>query len=891
MFKNKVLLHRIPRIFKASAATFIALTLVVGFLTYAVTTYSARTEIIAKSVRESAQKNNVEDGFFEAAFKLTTDELKQLQETNVDVQENFSVTINVGDSKLRVFKIRERIDKVDVDNGTNPRPGEIVVEKLYAKAHDLNIGSIINVGGKDYKVSGTGSSPDYDRVKENLSDLTSDEKQFGTAFVCAEDFNTHIATCGQGQAMQYNYAFKFQQEDDGLFKSILDTFTYDARLSTDTNLTSAVNEWYEPINKAQNDVDSLANASQLIRNGTTELNDGAEYLSEQAKSSLAYIQTHSQEVRKDIDYAFQNVNKLLDFCSDDFIDSLVVRGILTKEQADSLKITTAKARTELNNFDELYTDLVQRLNQLSDDALAIVQQQNQGLGRLNDSIELLDQNIQSISSKIHKAIDTYAVINLPKAETYTLADNNSRIMASVKTQDMIMKIIPVIQVFIFLIMAYILSIFIKDLIDKEKVIIGTMAALGIKKRDIILPYLLLPVIVCVIGSVIGIIIGASPFGAQASIRDTANTYSFPEISQSLTVPVILEALFIPIIIVTVVNFLFINNSLSKPCLDLLNNKTKFRVSKVPEFISNMKFDRAFQLGQIIRHKSNAVIIFFGLFICMIFLMMGLDVAALCENNIDHTKQKVGYEYQYFLNHTSKTVPENSRAYFGSPVHLNKNTMQTVIVLGIEDNDNIKVSKNKNSITLNKDLAEKWKYKIGDTVVISATNNSYEAAFVVENIVDEFYGFYAFIYADNLRYLVDAEQNTYNIYFSKDKLDFDESAIATLVSKDEMVEAASEYLTDNYSTILQFTLNPTIVFILIIYLLTSILLKKCTLPISTMKLFGYKNRELYRFYLKSNFYMVFLFSVILLPICKALSEIIYLQFTEKLNFNPDYTYSP
>lgn len=242
MFKNKVLLHRIPRIFKASAATFIALTLVVAFLTFAVTTYSARTDIVAKSVRENAQKNNLEDGFFETAFKLTTEELKQLQETNVDVQENFSVTMNLDNSKLRVFKIRERIDKVDIDYGTNPQPGEIVLEKLYAKAHNLNVGSIINVGGKDYKVSGIGSSPDYDRVKENLSDLTSDENQFGTAFVCAEDFNTHIATCEQGQAMQFNYAFKFNQEDDGLFKNILDTFTYDARLSTDTNLTSAVNE-------------------------------------------------------------------------------------------------------------------------------------------------------------------------------------------------------------------------------------------------------------------------------------------------------------------------------------------------------------------------------------------------------------------------------------------------------------------------------------------------------------------------------------------------------------------------------------------------------------------------------------------------------------------------
>ena len=175
MFKNNVLLHRIPRIVKASWPTFLGLLLIVFFLSYAVTAFSARSDIITTKVTEMANENNVEDGCFDSVFKLKDSEINKIKDLNVQIQENFSVSFALDNSTLRVFKTRENIDLVALDDGSYPNKGEIVLEKLYAKYHNYNIGSTIKIGDKSFTVSGIGSSPDYDKVKEEINEQFKDD--------------------------------------------------------------------------------------------------------------------------------------------------------------------------------------------------------------------------------------------------------------------------------------------------------------------------------------------------------------------------------------------------------------------------------------------------------------------------------------------------------------------------------------------------------------------------------------------------------------------------------------------------------------------------------------------------------------------------------------------
>lgn len=891
MFKNNVLLHRIPRIVKASWPTFLGLLLIVFFLSYAVTAFSARSDIITTKVTEMANENNVEDGCFDSVFKLKDSEINKIKDLNVQVQENFSVSFALDNSTLRVFKTRENIDLVALDDGSYPNKGEIVLEKLYAKYHNYNIGSTIKIGDKSFTVSGIGSSPDYDKVKEEISDLVSYPSLFGTAFVCEDDFNNYISKSPDGQSMIYTYAYKLNNPDDFTkFKNLTDSFIYDARESNDKNINELVDEIYSPIEKLQEDMALLVSASNQIKDGTQKLEDGSVYVSDEAKKAIDYVNSMSDPMKKDATNVFKNVEHVLGFLNNDAIDAIADMGLITKEYATKLKTEVNDAKQEVQNVKDEYKNLLTSIDELSNTVLNITSQYKQSIAQLDEGVEKLNENISNMQHRVNDVIDTYVVINLPKISLIVPASENSRILHSVSQQKIFGDLIPIILFFVFTLLAYILGIFVQNQIENDQVIIGSMYALGVKKKHIIIQYLLIPISLCLAGSILGLIVGSSPIGSGAALIETTSKYSFPVIHQTITPFIICEMLIVPVCIVLLVNIFLIYSCLNKPCLSLLQKKTKNKNVKMPNFINKLSFKKAFQIGHIFRHKSNSLIMTFGIFVCLCFIMCGLNSAAFCINNIEKTKTDVNFEYQAFLKYPTNNVPSNCNAYVGTIAYLDiDNISQQVYVIGVENNDEVEVKGKKDGITINKDLASKYNYHIGDTIVLGAQDRNYRSAFIIDNIEDSGYGFYAFMKASTLREYLGFKQNTYNVLTSQYPINVDANSVAAQTSKRDIISMSESFLNDNKQTIITLLVTPIIVLIIAIYLITSIVIKKSQFSISAMKLFGYRNKEVYQLYLTPNNFTVIIATLISIPIGKSFTVFLYSNVTKTLPFCPDYTY--
>ncbi|MDO5329723.1 MAG: FtsX-like permease family protein [Coriobacteriia bacterium] len=892
MFKNNILLHRIQRIVKNSWPTFFGLLLIVFFLSYAVTAFSARSDIITTKVTEMAKENNVEDGCFESVFKLNKSEIDKIKDLGVQIQENFSVCFTLDNATLRVFKNRDNIDLVALDQGSYPNKGEIVLEKLYAKEHNYTIGSSLKIGDKDFIISGIGSSPDYDKVKENMSDLVSYPDIFGTAFVCDDDFNNYIAKSPDGQSMIYTYAYKLQTpEDFTKLKNLTDTFVYDARQSNDKNINELVNEVYTPIEKLQNDISLLVVATNQIKDGTQKLEDGAIYVSEEAKKAIDFVNSMSDPIKKDANNVFKNIEHVLGFLNNEAIDAIADKGLITKEYAAKLKTEVNDAKQEVQNVKDEYTNLLNSINELSNTVLNITSQYKQSISQLDDGVEKLNENITNMQHRVNDVIDTYVVINLPKISLIIPASENTRILNSVNQQQIFLDLIPIILFFVFTLLAYILGIFIQNQIENDQVIIGSMYALGVKKRNILIQYLLIPILICLTGSILGLIAGSSSIGSGAALIETTSKYSFPEIHQTITPFIVLEMLIIPVCIVFLVNIFLIYSYLNKPCLSLLQKKTKNKNIKLPKFINKLSFNKAFQIGHIFRHKSNSLIMAFGIFVCLCFVMCGLNSAAFCMNNIEKTKTATSFEYQAFLKYPTNNIPSNCDAYVGTAAYLDiDNNPQQVYVIGVEDKDEIKVNAKKDGITINKDLAAKYNYNIGDTIVLGSQDKNYRSAFIIDNIIDNGYGFYAFMKANTLREYLGFRQNTYNVLMSQYPINIDHNSIAAQTSKRDIVTMSESFFDDNKQTILTLLIIPIIVLVIAVYLITSIVIRKSQFSISAMKLFGYRNKEVYKLYLKPNNFNVLIATLISIPIGKSLTVFLYSNVTKTLPFCPDYSYS-
>ena len=82
---------------------------------------------------------------------------------------------------------------------------------------------------------------------------------------------------------------------------------------------------------------------------------------------------------------------------------------------------------------------------------------------------------------------------------------------------------------LIVLIAYVISVFVVHTIEKESGVIGTLYALGVKRRELLLHYLILPAAVTFIAGVIGTLIGYSSYGVRIQMQDCYNYFSIPDL--------------------------------------------------------------------------------------------------------------------------------------------------------------------------------------------------------------------------------------------------------------------------------------------------------------------------------------------------------------------------
>lgn len=121
-----------------------------------------------------AKKYNVEDGQFSVFVPLTDKQKNILTKKGVTLEEQFYLDYQLSDESIvRVFKNRETINRVILENGNYPEnDNEIILEKRYCAEHNISIGDTVTLGSDTFKVVGTGCVSDYNAPYKNISDVS-----------------------------------------------------------------------------------------------------------------------------------------------------------------------------------------------------------------------------------------------------------------------------------------------------------------------------------------------------------------------------------------------------------------------------------------------------------------------------------------------------------------------------------------------------------------------------------------------------------------------------------------------------------------------------------------------------------------------------------------------
>ena len=124
-----------------------------------------------------------------------------------------------------------------------------------------------------------------------------------------------------------------------------------------------------------------------------------------------------------------------------------------------------------------------------------------------------------------------------------------------------------------------------------------------------------------------------------------------------------------------------------------------------------------------------------------------------------------------------------------------------------------------------------------------------------------------------------KEDYFNGYFSREKItDLDEDLIATTITEDDLTKVSRQLDVSMGEMFQLINIFAVVLFALLIYLLTKLIIEKNANAISMVKILGYENREINSLYLTSTTWVVIL-SILLQPAAVYLDDIWNLRISD------------
>lgn len=768
---QKVLRKRVLRDLKNNLFRYIALAFLIIMGMYVIVSLIGAGYTIIDNGETHDEANKIEDGQFSVFVPLSDDEISQLEDAGAEVEGMFYEDYEVMDGKtLRVFANRENIDLVECDEGNLAEADdEIVVEKRFSQVNDISVGDIIQIAGNEFKVTGIGTSPDYNALFKEMSDTVVDSKVFGTVFVTEGAYDKLNATGESVKTETYLYAFRLEGKttcDD--VKDALE----DIKVDTDSIDDEYFQEYWDRTGAAIND---FKDGIKELKSGANELADGVAEL---------------------------------------------------KKETDSF----------LKDYD---TDLA---------------------------------NITS----------------------FVTSDDNPRTGGAADDQQINVQAGYFFGVLLMFLFTYVISVFVVHGIEKESSVIGALYALGVKRRDLMMHYLTLPVIVTTVAGIIGFLIGISNVGIPVQMADAYAYYSIPAMDVKIPLILIVYGIVMPPLVAIVVNYFVIRKKLSQTALSLIKNEVKQpKGSNVN--LGDMGFVGRFRVRQMLREMRTGLTVVIGMFIALICLMLSLNTATFCSKVKKQNVEDTHYEYMYTYKYPTENPSEGGEAAYAKTLKKEVYGYNwDVTVLGLSKNTkyfDVDLKDGKNRVTISSSFAEKYGYGVGDEIVLHDEENDIDYGFTVDSVTQYTPAFYVFMTIDDARELFGAGSDEYNVVFSDKDLEVDPARLYATTTKADIESAAGIFADQMRSMVIMIVIISTLIFVVVMYLMMKVMIDRSAFSISLIKVFGFRTKEIRKLYLDGNFFIIAIGAAICLPLAKLIMSAVYPSLVSNVNCGVKLTFAP
>ncbi len=843
---QKVLRKRLLRDLRTNFRRYLALTFLIVLCMYIIISMIAAAETVLTGTERKKALNMVQDGSFSVFLPLTDSEIAELEEDGNTIEPEFSTDIPMNDgSTLRMMKNRQKIDIIQLEDGRQAENfGELVIERRYSEEHDLHVNDVISIAGMNFTICGIGTVPDYDFCVAKASDTSAEGFNFGLMFVTPEQYEKIRSDTVQ-KAEDYTYAYRLGDCTHEELKSIIKDFDFDY---------TEVNDKYfrETIDEVLQDKEDFQDGIQELYDGTKELSDGMKELDDNS-DTLNFVADKLMKVYLDeahTELLHQGINETV--TEENYTQLLENAGLSEmRETLDTIK--------EFKDGIHDYTDGVNSAYIGSDE---------------------LHDGVRELKNETDKRLDDLFTFDLDNLTAFTKASDNPRIGAAAGDVVMNKDVGMLAGVIILVLFTYVISVFVIHQIEQEASVIGALYALGVKKNQLLAHYLTLPTIITFVGGVLGAIAGFSKWGIDFQVRDTYLYYSTPIFEPVYPMYLIVYSVIMPVVVCVIVNWIVINKKLSQTALSLIKNEQKS--SNYRQFqLHTKKFTRLFQIRQMIRESRSALTITFGMFICLLILVLGLDCYVLCDNLIKDTQRDMKFSYVYLLKYPEKQVPKDGEAVYMESLQKSEyGYTLDISVVGIDSNNpyfEAVPPKSKSHIIIGDAVAQKYRLSVGDTFTLRDETNETDYSFTVDGIANYSISLSIFMDIDSMRELFGEDEDYYNVIYSDKALDIDEGRLYSVTTRED-IEKGSKVFIDLMKPMFSILISVSaLILCVVMYLMMGVMIDRSMFGISLMKIFGYRSNEIRQLYLNGNLIVVMVSALICIPSSKWMMDAVYPTF--------------
>ena len=432
------------------------------------------------------------------------------------------------------------------------------------------------------------------------------------------------------------------------------------------------------------------------------------------------------------------------------------------------------------------------------------------------------------------------------------------------------------------IMAFVFAVTTNNTITKEASVIGTLRASGYSRRELLVHYISLPVFVTILASVFGNILGYTVF-KETCADMYYGSYSLPTYETRWNADAFVLTTVVPVLIMLGINLVLISRKLRLSPLKFLRHDLSTSKRKKAMRLPNLKFFNRFRLRIILQNKSSYFTLFVGIFFANVLLLFGMMMVPLLDHYKQVTVENMLAPYQYILNVPEEPDEDEKFTVLGMIQKLLTPSLETdtesaekfcmesmknvvpgkegesITVYGISD-DSAYVSEEmpEDGVLISDGYSEKYKVKSGDTILLKEAYGKQEYELTVKGIFQYPGALSVFMSIGEFREIFGKSDDYFNGYFTKEEItDLDEDLIAATITEDDLTKISRQLDVSMGNMFQLINVFAIVLFALLIYLLTKLIIEKNATAISMVKILGYEDKEIRSLYLTSTTWVVIL----------------------------------